>query len=179
MAPVREIIAETTTVPCVPAARAMAGYTGRIGASNIPAETPVEICNGVPRARGDATEILAHWVEEEPVLKAAGIPSAIPDPMRVVAGGASSGVPGVGRSDGRGERVAVGMAVLVVASEVAGCTRSTWIGGLGGGSINTGRVSVRDIRRSGCSNGRTTSVAAMAHCRVTEASAVHRLPEEM
>lgn len=38
MVPALEITALTTTCPEIPAARAIAGYTGRIGASNIPAD---------------------------------------------------------------------------------------------------------------------------------------------
>ena len=44
--PALEITASTTTVPCTPAARAIGGYTGRIGASSIPSDNPDEILSG-------------------------------------------------------------------------------------------------------------------------------------
>jgi len=178
MAPVREMTAETTTVPCTPAALAMAGYSGRMGASSIPAETPVDMCKGPLELRGVAMETLVGRMSE-PVFRAVRIPSDIPCPMRVVGGRASGLASCVGWSDGKGERVAMGMAVLVLGEVVAGCACSTWTGGLGAGGTKTGRALMRDVSRSGCNKGRMTSVAAMAHCRVIEANAVQRLLEEM
>src|ERR1019366_3796452 len=48
--------ASMTTAPCTRATRAMAGYTGWIGARSIPFETPEEIRGGaIGRARSTAT----------------------------------------------------------------------------------------------------------------------------
>jgi hypothetical protein len=67
----------------------------------MPAETPSETRNGFVWGLAGATEILVV-LDAVPVLRAAGRPSVIPGPVRVVAGASSAVAPAVGWSDGNG-----------------------------------------------------------------------------
>ena len=70
-----------------------------MGARSIPAETPPEMETGFVGCLAGVTEIFVAF-EAVPVLRAAGMPSVIPGPVKVVAGASSVGVPGVGWIDG-------------------------------------------------------------------------------
>jgi hypothetical protein len=132
-----------------------------MGAISSPAETPFEMARGLADVCGDTTEILGPLVLE-PELRDAGSSLVIPGPTRVVAG---ASLAFCGRwSDGRTERVAaMGIVVLVLDDVVDGWTCWIGTGGFGGSGMNTGRASMRDVSRSGCSSGSTTRVAATAH----------------
>ena len=85
--PAREMTASTTTDPSTPAALAIAGYTGRIGASSIPSETPFETRTG-PTLRSGASDTAGPCPSPIPIIPI-GKPTgtAIPGPAGPSGGG--------------------------------------------------------------------------------------------
>jgi hypothetical protein len=84
-----EITASSTTVPCTPAALAIAGYTGRIGASSIPVDTPDDTRTG-PTGRSRTTlGVAPKPTASSPNTTLVPIPPGIPTPVSKVGAGPS------------------------------------------------------------------------------------------
>jgi hypothetical protein len=173
------MIASTTTVPCTPAAFAIIGYTGRMGAINIPSDRN-EMRSRPTGAFAGATVTTGPCPSPTPIPF--GNPSGVPIPLpnRSSEGASATAVSLLGCDEGRiNRRVAVGAAILDE-EEAAGClcTCTTGTGGFGISGIQTFGASRRNGATSGCSRGSAITTPATTNCKPIDANVAHRLLEE-
>jgi len=171
------MIASTTTVPSTCAAFAIAGYTGRIGVSNLPCITPVET---LIRAGAFTGATVTEGPCASPIPNPLGNPSGIPIPLPNGAseGGSLALVSLPGNNVAINGRVMLGIAILEAEAEAALCVVTTGTSGFGISGTTTFGASKRNGSASGCSNGSAITTPATATCKPIDTNVVHRLLEE-
>jgi predicted acyltransferase len=173
--PVFEITASITTMPSVRVAFAIAGYTGTIGAINIPAETPEDTGTG-PCVLGLAATIFGPApVVPMPVSSPSDMPNLMGIPGVIV-----GSVPGTAMlmpwsilgAKAVGAILTTG-ALIAVEDEAASSIFTCTTGGLGAGTESRGASAIMG-KISGRMSGIAIRIAATPHCKTTEPSAVQR-----
>ena len=178
--PAFEITAAATTVPSTCAARAIAGYTGRIGDRSIPAATPEDTRIGPFLIGAGATRTATPDPTPDPTSPntpgtPVPLPIAIgPIPTTTGAGPSSREIPtGI-----RGGAVNIRPAVAIADTGFAAVPRASNRTGTGAfgttnGSTTRGASTPNRIR-SGRSKGAITNAAAIPTCNTTDPAQVHR-----